>query len=159
MPWSPISFFTSWCWSPWCGCASCSMGYGQATVLRRTRHHLNPCHHGASAAASRNPLQASPARRTATPVSRSTSTAPSRPVARPPHRAHARPPAPGGHVVALLPQPPCASRGWVGLGNIRANGLPTICQPEFVTFFAPSALPAYNESGWHHSTYDDAAWT
>src|SRR5215510_1696115 len=28
-----------------------------------------------------------------------------------------------------------------------------ICQ-----FFTPSALPAYNESGWHHSTYDDAAW-
>src|SRR5262249_26465108 len=28
-----------------------------------------------------------------------------------------------------------------------------ICQ-----FFTPSALPAHNESGWHHSTYDDAAW-
>src|SRR2546429_5073756 len=59
----------------------------------------------------------------------------------------------------FCPHPHCAYRGWVGLGNIRANGLPTICQPEFVTFFAPSALPAYNESGLHHSTYDDAAWT
>jgi hypothetical protein len=37
-------------------------------------------------------------------------------------------------------------------------GLPTICQAEFVTFFAPSALRAHNESGWHHNTYDDAAW-
>jgi hypothetical protein len=26
----------------------------------------------------------------------------------------------------LCPQPHCASRGWVGLGNVRANGLPTI---------------------------------
>src|SRR2546430_14645997 len=59
----------------------------------------------------------------------------------------------------FCPHPHCAYRGWVGLGNLSANGLPTICQPEFVTFFAPSALPAYNESGWHHSTYDDAAWT
>src|SRR3989454_8398298 len=59
----------------------------------------------------------------------------------------------------FCPHPHCAYRGWVGLGNISANGLPTICQPEFVTFFAPSARPAYNESGWHHSTYDDAAWT
>ena len=55
------------------------------------------------------------------------------------------------------PQPHCAYRGWVGLGNLRANGLPTICQPEFVTFFAPSALPVHDESGLHHSTYDDAA--
>src|SRR5499427_5048419 len=58
----------------------------------------------------------------------------------------------------FCPQPPCAYRGWVGLGNISANGLPTICQAEYVTFFAPSALLAHNESGWHHSTYDDAAW-
>ncbi len=57
------------------------------------------------------------------------------------------------------PDPDCLYGGWLGLGHIRANGLPTICQPEFVTFFAPSALPAHNESGWHHSTYDDAAWT
>src|SRR3989442_3423202 len=26
------------------------------------------------------------------------------------------------------PHPDCAYRGWVGLGNISANGLPTICQ-------------------------------
>src|SRR5467141_761584 len=58
----------------------------------------------------------------------------------------------------LCPYPDCAYQGWVGLGNLCANGLPTICQPEFVTFFAPSALPAHNESGLHHSTYDDAAW-
>ena len=34
----------------------------------------------------------------------------------------------------FCPQPHCAYRGWVGLGNLRANGLPTICQPRFVTF-------------------------
>ena len=34
----------------------------------------------------------------------------------------------------FCPQPPCAYRGWVGLGNLRANGLPTICQPPFVNF-------------------------
>src|SRR5467141_3229422 len=58
----------------------------------------------------------------------------------------------------FCPHPDCPYRGWVGWGNLSANGLPTICQPEFVTFFAPSALPAHNESGLHHSTYDDAAW-
>src|SRR5438093_9968992 len=30
------------------------------------------------------------------------------------------------------PHPDCAYRGWVGLGNISAHGLPTICQPQFV---------------------------
>jgi len=34
----------------------------------------------------------------------------------------------------FCPQPPCAYRGWVGLGHISANGLPTICQPQFVNF-------------------------
>src|SRR5215831_1738405 len=58
----------------------------------------------------------------------------------------------------FCPDPDCAYRGWLGLGNISANGLPTICQAECVTFFAPSALLVHNESGWHHSTYDDAAW-
>jgi hypothetical protein len=58
----------------------------------------------------------------------------------------------------FCPHPDCAYEGWVGLGNLCANGLPTICQPPFVTFFAPSALLVHNESGWHHSTYDDAAW-
>ena len=42
--------------------------------------------------------------------------------------------------------------------DLHANGLPTICQAECVTFFAPSTRPAYNEFGWHHSPYDDAAW-
>src|SRR5437899_4861171 len=58
----------------------------------------------------------------------------------------------------FCPYPTCAYQGWVGLGNLCANGLPTICQAEFVTFFAPAALRAHNESGWHHNTYDDAAW-
>src|SRR6266478_6554951 len=34
----------------------------------------------------------------------------------------------------LCPQPHCASWGWVGLGNLRAHGLPPICQPQFVNF-------------------------
>ena len=58
----------------------------------------------------------------------------------------------------FCPEPDCSYHGWLGRGNIRANGLPTICQAEFVTFFAPSTRPAYNEFGWHHSPYDDAAW-
>jgi hypothetical protein len=58
----------------------------------------------------------------------------------------------------FCPAPACRYGGWLGLGNIRANGLPTICQAEFVTFFTPSALRAHNESGLHHNTYDDAAW-
>ena len=58
----------------------------------------------------------------------------------------------------FCPDPACRSGGWLGLGHIPSNGLPTICQAEFVTFFAPSALRAHNESGWHHNTYDDAAW-
>ena len=35
----------------------------------------------------------------------------------------------------FCPHPDCAYQGWVGLGNIRANGLPTICQPQFVNFY------------------------
>src|SRR5712691_4753822 len=34
----------------------------------------------------------------------------------------------------FCPHPHCAYRGWVGLGNLRANGLPTIYQPQFVNF-------------------------
>src|SRR5262249_38319275 len=34
-PWSPLSFSTSWCSSPWCGCVACSIGCGQATPLPR----------------------------------------------------------------------------------------------------------------------------
>src|SRR5467141_5306709 len=34
----------------------------------------------------------------------------------------------------FCPYPTCAYQGWVGLGNLCANGLPTICQPQFVNF-------------------------
>ena len=34
----------------------------------------------------------------------------------------------------FCPHATCDYRGWVGLGNINANGLPTICQPQFVNF-------------------------
>src|SRR2546422_11639886 len=56
------------------------------------------------------------------------------------------------------PHPDCAYRGWVGLGNLSANGLPTICQPSFVNFFTPSSRLAHDESGSHHSRYVHAAW-
>jgi hypothetical protein len=105
----------------------------------------------------------------------------------------------------FCPNPDCVYRGWVGWGNLRANGHPsggpwrqfhcTSCKgyflethgtifhgkqaaverivhvlaclaedflpfvnPNLSHFFTPSALPAHNESGWHHSTYDDVAW-
>ena len=32
------------------------------------------------------------------------------------------------------PDPDCRYGGWLGLGNLTSNGLPTICQPRFVTF-------------------------
>src|SRR5215510_12761904 len=34
----------------------------------------------------------------------------------------------------FCPDPACRYGGWLGRGNITANGLPTICQPRFVTF-------------------------
>jgi hypothetical protein len=34
----------------------------------------------------------------------------------------------------FCPHSDCDYRGWLGLGNINANGLPTICQPRFVNF-------------------------
>src|SRR5262244_570292 len=34
----------------------------------------------------------------------------------------------------FCPSPDCAYQGWLGLGNISANGLPTICQSRFVNF-------------------------
>ena len=44
----------------------------------------------------------------------------------PAHGALARAPTPGGYLDTLLPKPPdCASRGWVGWGNLRANGHPS----------------------------------
>src|SRR5215813_8862128 len=105
----------------------------------------------------------------------------------------------------FCPNPDCAYRGWVGWGNLRANGHPSggpwrqllciVCHgyfletlgtifygkrvaPELIVrvivclaedflpfvnpnlshFFTPSARPAHNESGLHHSMYDDATW-
>jgi hypothetical protein len=37
----------------------------------------------------------------------------------------------------VCPHTDCAYRGWPGLNNLRANGLPTICQPPFVNFLPP----------------------
>ena len=34
----------------------------------------------------------------------------------------------------FCPHNDCDYRGWLGRGNLRANGLPTICQPQFVIF-------------------------
>ena len=34
----------------------------------------------------------------------------------------------------FCPHTACDYRGWLGRNNLRANGLPTICQPRFVTF-------------------------
>src|SRR5215470_13482303 len=36
----------------------------------------------------------------------------------------------------FCPHTGCRYRGWLGLGNLRANGLPTICQPRFVNFLS-----------------------
>src|SRR5262252_4825442 len=68
LPWSPISFFTSWYSSPWCGCASCSSGHGRATPLPCARQHRSPHPHGPSAAVNPHRLLASPTNRPATPV-------------------------------------------------------------------------------------------
>jgi len=57
----------------------------------------------------------------------------------------------------FCPNPDCAYWGWVGWGNLRANGLPTICQPPWVSFFTPFVRPTHDESGLHHSRYDYAA--
>ena len=58
----------------------------------------------------------------------------------------------------FCPHLDCAYQGWVGLDNISANGLPTICQPPWVSFFTPFARPTHDEFGWHHSRYRSAAW-
>src|SRR5438309_10925447 len=34
----------------------------------------------------------------------------------------------------FCPDPDCRYGGWLGLGNITSNGLPTTCQPPFVNF-------------------------
>ena len=36
----------------------------------------------------------------------------------------------------FCPHGGCRYRGWLGRGNLRANGLPTICQPRFVKFLS-----------------------
>src|SRR5262249_13403113 len=69
LPWSPISFFTSWYSSPWCGCASCSSGRGPATTPPCVRRHRSPHPHCPSASVSPPPLQASPLSRRTTPLS------------------------------------------------------------------------------------------
>src|SRR6266851_6928998 len=69
LPWSPLFFSTSWCWSPWRGCASCSIGRGPATPPPCVRRHRSPQAHGPSAAVSPHPLRASPKNLIATPVS------------------------------------------------------------------------------------------
>src|SRR6266436_6793131 len=43
----------------------------------------------------------------------------------------------------FCPHVDCTYRGWLGLGNLRANGLPTICQPPFVSF-----LPHLHDRHW-----------
>ena len=35
----------------------------------------------------------------------------------------------------FCPYEDCDYRGWLGVGNRHANGLPTICQPQFVNFY------------------------
>src|SRR5262249_14085216 len=42
-----------------------------------------------------------------------------------PHGAYAGAPPPRRHLNALLPEPDWAYRGWVGWGNLRANGHPS----------------------------------
>jgi hypothetical protein len=84
LPWSLLSFSPSWCWSPWCGYTSCSIGHGQATVPLHNRPPLHSRHPGASVAASPNPLWASPQSRTTTPVSTSAPLAHRHPHARHP---------------------------------------------------------------------------
>src|SRR5207245_986533 len=39
----------------------------------------------------------------------------------------------------FCPDADCRYGGWVGLGNLSANGLPTICQPPGASFFTPFA--------------------
>ena len=58
----------------------------------------------------------------------------------------------------FCPDADCRYGGWVGLGNLSANGLPTICQPPGASFFTPFARPTHDEFGWHHSRYRSAAW-
>jgi hypothetical protein len=70
LPWYRISFSTSWCWSPWCGCASCSSGRGPATLPLLAQRHRSLHPHCPSAIVSRNPLRASPPSRIAMPVYR-----------------------------------------------------------------------------------------
>src|SRR5262245_59129357 len=68
LPCSPVSFFTSWCCSPWGGCASCCIGRGPAILLRCGRRHRSLRPHGACASVCPNPLRGSPQSRTATHV-------------------------------------------------------------------------------------------
>jgi hypothetical protein len=117
LPWSPISFSPSWCWSLWCGCASCSGGRGQATMSRRNRPHLTPHHPGASVAASPHPLRASPQSRIATPARMPVTSAQRPPTPATAHRAHTRTPPPRGHLHPFLPESRLCLSGLGGLGQ------------------------------------------
>src|SRR5262245_38021735 len=70
LPWSLLSFSPSWCWSPWCGYASFSIGRGPATLPPLAPRHWSPHPHGPSAVVSQNLSRASPPSPIATPVSR-----------------------------------------------------------------------------------------
>ena len=85
---------------------------GQAIAPQGIRGHPSRCRRRASAPATRSRFLASPARPPVPPVSRSTSTDPSRP----------RQVDTSQH---CCPHANCASWGWVGLGNLRANGHPS----------------------------------
>jgi len=94
--------------------------------MPRARRHGSPSPHGVSAAASRNPLQASPPSHPATPVHTRVTPRPYAPSAPPPRiipkRGRRRQVDTSTH---FCPNPDCAYRGWVGWGNLRANGHPS----------------------------------
>ena len=125
VPWSPISFSISWCWSRWCGCASCCIGCGPALPLLYGRRHRSPQAHGPSARMS-PPF----AGLTTTPrcdaCEHATAPHPHAPSAPPPRlvppRGRRRQGATSRH---CGPNPDWAYRGWVGWGNLRATGHPT----------------------------------
>ena len=92
----------------------------------RARRHQSPHPHCQSAIVSLNPLRASPPSRTATPVSTAPPLARKLPHTPPPRivptRGRRRQVDTSTH---FCPNPDCAYRGWVGWGNLRANGHPS----------------------------------
>jgi hypothetical protein len=67
LPWFPLSFSTSCCWSPGYSCASCSIGRGPATPPRARRHPSPPLYRQ-SVTLDPSLWRGSPPSRTATPV-------------------------------------------------------------------------------------------